>query len=482
MTLSRAIKLVLQNALRTKKNFLMSGFGIVVGISTFVFFLGLGEGVRDVVLGKIFLVDQVEVVPKRFDMGFAQFDGSRPFDDAMNAEFMKMPGVADVFPKMKFTFPARAYGGKQLLGRNVWAEMIADGIDPALVQADTAALADFKDWEAPVSCDAKTICPAGRSCVEGTCTKESCEYNRRTTLSSCPGKSYCAEDTQLCEYPIPIIVSHHLLELYNGSLSTAMQGVAGGRSMPKLAPSTLLGIQANLILGKSFLGKTKTGAPISRRMELVGFSPKAITVGVTMPISYVKSFNARFSADAESGDYHSAILKVANQVDVPQVVDAVKEAGFGLADSTENAERAAQIIRTMESLFALISAVIVGIAAVNISQMFYMLIYQRRREIGLFRALGASRKHIRLLILGEAGLLGLIGGTVGIFVGLAASQLVDKLAASLPDFPYKPETFFAFPPWLWVAAISLAVLFCLLGAFLPANAAARQEPAAALTE
>ena len=60
--------------------------------------------------------------------------------------------------------------------------------------------------------------------------------------------------------------------------------------------------------------------------------------------------------------------------------------------------------------------------------------------------------------------------------------MADLVAAQLPDFPYKPDTFFAFPTWVWLAAVAVAVLFCLTGAFFPANAAARQEPAAALTE
>ena len=59
MTLSALWELVFTNVLRSKKNFVMSAFGIIVGISTFVFFIGLGEGIKNVVLGKIFLVDQV---------------------------------------------------------------------------------------------------------------------------------------------------------------------------------------------------------------------------------------------------------------------------------------------------------------------------------------------------------------------------------------------------------------------------------------
>ena len=121
-----------------------------------------------------------------------------------------------------------------------------------------------------------------------------------------------------------------------------------------------------------------------------------------MPIAYVKRLNEKFSGEKAGQTYHSAIVRVREQTAVPNVVKAIKDSGFSLATSTQNAERAANIIRTVESIFALISFVIVFIAAVNISQMFYMLIYQRKRELGLFRALGASRHHVRLIILESA--------------------------------------------------------------------------------
>jgi ABC-type antimicrobial peptide transport system permease subunit len=86
-----------------------------------------------------------------------------------------------------------------------------------------------------------------------------------------------------------------------------------------------------------------------------------------------------------------------------------------------------------------------------------------------------------MLILGEATLIGLFGGGLGALAGWGATRAADLLGDKLPDFPYKPETFFAFPTWLWGAAVGFAVLFCVLGAFFPANAAARMQPAEALT-
>ena len=133
-------------------------------------------------------------------------------------------------------------------------------------------------------------------------------------------------------------------------------------------------------------------------------------------------------------------------------------------------------------LFTLISLIIVGIAAVNISHTFFMIIFERKRELGLMRALGASRSDIRRMILGEATLIGLVGGALGLGLGILSCLLVDGLAAGfLPDFPFKPESFFAYPLWLFFGSVVFAVLFCWLGAILPAQRAAKMDPAQALT-
>ncbi len=345
------VKLIGRNVSRSKKNFLMSGIGIVVGISTFVFFIGLSEGIKQVVLGRIFLVDQVEVVPKRFDAGASGdllgLGGGRALDDSVVQELNALDGVVDVYPKMKFTFPTRARGGGSLFGRDVYAELVADGIEPRLVADELGDPSLFADHDAPRACTADAECREGQRCADGTCEGIACEYSWDTRLTACPGKSACAEDTKRCEQPIPVLVSNHLLELYNGSLATAFGG-GSGRKMPRLSRSMVKGFQFWAEFNKSYIDRDARQGSITRRLELVGFSDKAISVGVTLPLAYVKRLNRRYRGAEAASTFHSMILQVSDQTQVPAIVKAVKDMGLDLADKTENAERAADIIKTVE--------------------------------------------------------------------------------------------------------------------------------------
>ena len=111
-----------------------------------------------------------------------------------------------------------------------------------------------------------------------------------------------------------------------------------------------------------------------------------------------------------------------------------------------------------------------------------MLVAERRREIGVLRAVGASRGDIRAVILGEALLIGTFGGGLGVLLAMIMGWLCDWLSATrIPEFPFKPETYFGFSPTLVVGAIGFAIVFCLVGALFPAQRAASLNPAEALS-
>src|SRR5690242_14962178 len=121
-------------------------------------------------------------------------------------------------------------------------------------------------------------------------------------------------------------------------------------------------------------------------------------------------------------------------------------------------------------------------SAVNIAHTFFMLISDRKREIGILRAVGATKADVRRIILGEAAAVGAVAGALGIAIGVLASLVIDFLSRRfVPDFPFKPDSYFLFTPTLLGGALVFAVLFCVLGAYLPARRAAELQPAQALT-
>ncbi len=448
---NRIFSLVSQSVKRNKRDFIFSSIGIIVGIGTLIFFTALGAGVKETVLEKIFVIGQLEVVKPSVGL----FAGNQLSDKDVN-RLTDIDGVKGVFPKMKLTFPTSARGGKALIGKDIWAELIADGIPPELVQLDDPnVFQDFGAIDGPA-------CETGKDCKDGT---------------------YCSEEKK-CEMPIPVVISPTLVEIYNGSIHTAMSGASGALSMlPKLEKKSLIGLEFEGVFGKSYLGRSSKGKTETKRMRLVGFSDQAITLGATMPIGYVKRLNAKFKGQSASEEYHSILVETESNEYVAEVSRILKdEMGYSLSEKFEQAERAGLLIFLMTLVFNLISLIILAIAAVNIMHTFLMLVLERKRELALMRAVGATRSNIRMLVLGEAVLLGLIGGSVGTLLGFISTLVVDLVFKNyVVDFPFKPDSLFAFEPWMFGAAIGVSILFCVLGAAIPAIRASRIDPASALS-
>ena len=141
-----------------------------------------------------------------------------------------------------------------------------------------------------------------------------------------------------------------------------------------------------------------------------------------------------------------------------------------LLGSVNGEERAFQA--GFGSVMLLLGLFALGLALLGVYSMISMLVTQRRREIGVRLALGATRSAILAAVLQRAGSTLAMGGLLGGALGLAALQLQDKmLAARLP----------ATEPWI-VPIVVLVFAGCgALACWLPARRALRIAPQEALT-
>jgi putative ABC transport system permease protein len=110
-----------------------------------------------------------------------------------------------------------------------------------------------------------------------------------------------------------------------------------------------------------------------------------------------------------------------------------------------------------------------------------MAILERRREIGIMKAIGASDSDVQKLFFAEAGAMGILGGIVGVIFGWAIGQVINfgtNLWLKSQSIP--PEHFWAVPLWLVVFAIGFAVIVSLVSGLYPARRAAQLDPVQAL--
>ncbi|HEY3034252.1 MAG TPA: FtsX-like permease family protein, partial [Streptosporangiaceae bacterium] len=122
------------------------------------------------------------------------------------------------------------------------------------------------------------------------------------------------------------------------------------------------------------------------------------------------------------------------------------------------------------TLFLGLGAVALLVGAIGVANIMIISVLERRSEIGLRRALGATKGHIRTQFLAEAILLALAGGVAGVAAGAAATAI----------YAHSKGWATVIPPLAWAGGLAAAIIIGALAGLLPALRAARLSPTQAL--
>ncbi|MFA5484977.1 MAG: FtsX-like permease family protein [Candidatus Pacearchaeota archaeon] len=135
------------------------------------------------------------------------------------------------------------------------------------------------------------------------------------------------------------------------------------------------------------------------------------------------------------------------------------------------------ILKIFNSILSVISIFLIGIGsisvlvgAVGIANTMYTSVLERTKEIGVMKAIGATNFSITKIFLFESGLLGLIGGIIGMFVGFLFAELISYLILNFANISYlKP----IYPLYLIIGVLIFSVLIGIISGFLPSKNASR---------
>jgi putative ABC transport system permease protein len=185
------------------------------------------------------------------------------------------------------------------------------------------------------------------------------------------------------------------------------------------------------------------------------------------------------AADTYLGfDGHPSTIYVRTQTDHVDAVQALLARAANPEDPSQvnvsqpsaalTARAAAQ--SALNGLFLGLGAVALLVGAIGVANIMVISVLERRSEIGLRRALGATRGHIRMQFLSEALLLSLIGGAIGVAVGAAAVAIYTYLKGEATVIPTEA----------WAGGIGAALVIGAIAGLMPALRAARMSPTQAL--
>lgn len=163
---------------------------------------------------------------------------------------------------------------------------------------------------------------------------------------------------------------------------------------------------------------------------------------------------------------------------VEESVKKMNYSAYSYLDATRSMRRFFAVLDMFLGIFGSLALAVASLAIVNT---LVMAVLERRREIGIMKALGASDMDVKKLFFAEAATMGLIGGALGVMLGWIIGRAINfGTNLYLHKMKMPAENLWTVPLWLVGGAVAFAVLVSVLAGIYPAARAAKLDPVQAL--
>lgn len=187
---------------------------------------------------------------------------------------------------------------------------------------------------------------------------------------------------------------------------------------------------------------------------------------------------ARKETISNNSGYESAMVYVGDINNVEDVSNAIREMGFQTSSLNDWLKSMQETARMIQGILGGIGAISLLVAALGITNTMIMSIYERTKEIGIMKVIGANLGDIKKLFLLEAGMIGFLGGTIGLIFSFILSLLMNTVLSGIMSVMLGTVggggSTVSIIPW-WVAAGSLvfSTTIGIIAGYSPARRAMR---------
>jgi putative ABC transport system permease protein len=435
----------------------LTTLGVAVGVASLVAMLSLGVGLEQFTnqrLANSGLFNAIFVAPRTNMEEFgretrAPVENPRALDESARMEMAHLPDVVGVYPQIRFVTELRydkipyttSVAGLPQSDRDDGA---FDGMQGRFFSSPTAdeAILNIR-FARELSKDPASL--LGKDLV--------LRYAARETLSAQTAAGDAGASSS------------------SGSASGGNSGPIGGFSVvPRQKKLQIVGIiEREPEAGFGGFRRTRVYIPLEVSQSLQATQ-----------ISDLREVLQRPNAGGGQR-YESLTVRVKSSSQVVAVEGEIKKMGFRTFSLFDASRNLRLLFALLDLLLGIFGSLALAVATLGIVNTLVMAILERRREIGVLKALGAADSDVKQLFFAEAGVMGVLGGILGVGLGWFIGRLLTwgtnfyLHRQSLPSVDVS-----AVPWWLALGAIAFAVGVSLVAGIYPAARAAKLNPVEAL--
>lgn len=442
MKKSDLIGMSMRNLLRRKFRTLLTVLGVVIGSSSIILMLSLGLAMDKN------LEEQMAQMGDLTQVQISNYGGAKTINDQTIKELEKMAYIKHAVPMInpyEYNFSV----GKYRTYTSYWNVYV-------MSSEDLEALGYEVD--------------EGRSLLEG---------ESRSILLGKGALRYFTKNGKEPDYrkgwePMPFDMNTEkmTIEVLQYDYQTGkpqLEGVNGKVKKPKSFDVQVVG---------TFPEETESG------MKII-ISPALYEELKTESIKYRKALGYYSEEEKERDkkvNYQEVIVKVDHRKNVMSVVEALQSEGYEAWTNMEWIEQMEEQSKSRQMALGAIGIVSFVVAAIGIANTMMMSIYERTKEIGVMKVIGAKMKDIKYMFLMESLMIGLFGGLLGAMISFLISLIMNASAekiAAMMDM-YGASSVSVMTPELLVSGILFSVVVGLLSGYFPAQKAMKLSALSAI--
>lgn len=450
MKLSDLLLMSISNLWKRKLRTVLTVLGVVIGITSIVVMMALGNGLKESMMESISNYSSITQITVNSERSWNS-DGKQQeeirLDDALVQELSSMEHVVGVYPKL--TVSVLAKSGKYMSWMNLCG-MTQEGLASLKLPVGQGEL--------PKEGGELTLF-YGSSVLTDF-------YIEKTGIYPYWEKQE-VPDIDLMESPIFIIFDT------DAYWSSKNSGSDPDTPVTK-APKKYLVKTSGVMEGEP--GEwTMNSSNVYCDMEALKIQLKRVFKKNPIPGQPTrkngKPYNELF--------YTELVVQADEMENVQALTTMLQDQGYNAYSDAEWIQSQTEQMNTIQLVLGAIGAVSLLVAAIGITNTMMMSIYERTKEIGVMKVLGCDIRNIQALFLMEAGFIGFIGGIVGIIFSYGLSIVINSLLGASQVMGMTGDIC-RIPGWLPLLAVLFAIVIGMIAGFLPSLRAMRLSPLAAI--
>jgi putative ABC transport system permease protein len=442
----------------------LTTIGISVGVASLVAMLSLGIGLQQLAsrrLVKSGLFDTVVVSSRRDLRGMGreqQREGpspseSRVLDEPARLEIEHLPNVIEAYPDIRFITELR-YDDKphltmiSALPSSAKSNDAFEGMQGNFFSSDTAP----------------------EVILQKTFAEE--------LLGKTPARG--VDETNVADLAKPLLGKELVMRYAQRAASPTQPPLAAAEPaansrLAEASYSVVSREQKLKIVGVADLDPESMRGPTRAKVFL------PLTLAERLHVMQPTDLREISRAASDQPVYSSISVRVKNPTQVQAVEDTIKKMGFTTFSLLDASQSLRTFFRVLDLFLLIFGSLALAVASIGIVNTLVMAILERRREIGIMKAIGASDGDVKKLFFAEAGAMGILGGVVGVALGWAIGRIINLgTNVYLRRESLTPDNFWSVPWWLVALAIGFSFLVSLVSGLYPAARAAKLDPVQAL--